>query len=86
MFLAFFLYIWPLAGPNIAEKGGPLLGKALGRVWKGFGRIWEGFRKAANFGNAGFWRLKAPKTHISGRTDGVPMLLEIWMQSLREFA
>ena len=27
-FLAVFPYIWPLARPNIAEKGWPLLGKA----------------------------------------------------------
>ena len=33
-FLAFFPYIWPLAGPNIAKKGWPLCGKALGRFWK----------------------------------------------------
>ena len=44
-FLAVFLYIWPLAGPNIAEKGWPLLGKALGRVRDGFGRVPDGFGK-----------------------------------------
>ena len=37
-FFAVFPYIWPLAGPNIAEKGWPLLGKALERVWDGFGK------------------------------------------------
>ena len=35
--------------------------KAPGRVWREFGRVW----KAANFGNAGFWRLKAPEASIS---------------------
>ena len=34
IFSAVFPYIWPLAGPNIAEKGWPL----LGRVWEGFGK------------------------------------------------
>ena len=43
IFSAFFPNIWPLAGPNIAEKGWPLLGKALERVWEGFGK------GAANF-------------------------------------
>ena len=57
-FFGRFSNIWPLAGPNIAEKGWPLLGKAL----DGFGVGLE----AANFGNAGFWRLKAPETRISG--------------------
>ena len=28
VFRAVFPYIWPLAGPNIAKKGWPLLGKA----------------------------------------------------------
>ena len=45
IFWAVFLYIWPLAGPNIAEKGWPLLGKALGRVRDGFGRVRDGFGK-----------------------------------------
>ena len=36
VFSAFFQYIWPLAGPNITEKGAALVEKALGRVWKGF--------------------------------------------------
>ena len=31
-FFDVFPYIWPLAGPNIAEKGWPLLGKASFRV------------------------------------------------------
>ena len=33
-FFGLFPYIWPLAGPNIAEKGWPLLGKAWERVWE----------------------------------------------------
>ena len=37
IFSAVFPYIWPLAGPNIAKKGWPLLGK----LWKGFGRVLE---------------------------------------------
>ena len=36
IFWPFFPHIWPLAGSNIAEKGWPLLGKALERVWEGF--------------------------------------------------
>ena len=43
IFSAFFPNIWPLAGPNIAEKGWPLLGKAWERVWKGFGKGLETF-------------------------------------------
>ena len=69
IFFGRFLYIWPLARPNIAEKGAAIVGKALGRVreapgrvCKDLGRVW----KAANFGNAGFRRLKAPETCISG--------------------
>ena len=57
----FFAYIWPLAGPNIAEKGAALVEKAPGRVRDGFGM---GLGKAENFGNAGFWRLRAPETSI----------------------
>ena len=37
-FLVVFPYIWPLARPNIAKKGWPLLGKALERLWEGFGK------------------------------------------------
>ena len=54
IFSAAFPYIWPLAGPNIAKKGWPLLGKAL----DGFGMGLE----AANFGNAGFKCLQALST------------------------
>ena len=76
-FFAVFPYIWPLARPNIAKRE-PLLWKKLregpemglagfGKVWEGFGMfgmasgwVWE----AANFVNAGFWRLRAPETSI----------------------
>ena len=51
----------PPARPNIAEKEAALVEKALGRVRDGFG-TGLGIRI---FGNAGFWRLKAPKTNIS---------------------
>ena len=47
IFSAFFPNIWPLARPNIARKGWPLLGKALERVWEGFGKFcafWKGLR------------------------------------------
>ena len=47
-FRAVLPYIGPLAGPNIAKKGWPLLGKALGRVWEGFGKFcafWKGFAR-----------------------------------------
>ena len=37
-FFAVFPYIWPLAGPNIAEKGAAIVGKAWERVWEGFGK------------------------------------------------
>ena len=48
-FLAVFPYIWPLARPNIAKKGWPLLGKALGKVWEGFGKGLAAFGKKLNF-------------------------------------
>ena len=32
------------------------------KVWKGFGKDLGRVREFENFGNAGFWRLKAPKT------------------------
>ena len=73
IFSAFVPNIWPLAGPNIAKKGGP--SQALARVDRqthfGTFDFWvkPGFG-AFNFGNARFWRLGAPKTHISGRMDG----------------
>ena len=38
-FFDVFPYIWPLDGPNIAEKCWPLLGKAWERVWEGFGKL-----------------------------------------------
>ena len=66
-------YIWPLAGPNIAKKGWPLQTLARDDRQTHFGTFdfWvkPGFG-AFYFGNARFWRLGAPKTYISGRTDG----------------
>ena len=37
IFSTFFPYIWPLAGPNIAEKGAAIVEKALGSLRDGFG-------------------------------------------------
>ena len=34
---AIFPYIWPLAGPNIAEKGAAIVEK----LWEGFGKVLE---------------------------------------------
>ena len=42
IFPAFFLNIWPLAGPNIAKKGGPL--QKLARVGR-----------QTHFGTFNFW-------------------------------
>ena len=71
--MCLFLIYLAVSAPDIAEKGAALVEKALGRVWKGFRKGSgiqnfgnAGLGKAANFGNAGFWRLKAPKTRISG--------------------
>ena len=63
-----FSYIWPLAGPNIAEKGAaPLVEKALGRVLDGFEtglgirEFWKcRFLAPEGARNQHFWRLKAP--------------------------
>ena len=60
-----FLYIWPLAGQHIAEKGPAIVEKAPGRVWE--------FKK---IGNAGFWCLEAPETSISLVWEK-PLLLEM---------
>ena len=57
---AVFPYIWPLAGPNIAKKGWPLLGKALERVWEGFGKFcafWKGFARVLRMFCACFARV-----------------------------
>ena len=62
-FFALFLDIWPLAGPNIEKREGPLQKLARGDRQTHFGTFgfWE---KAVNFVNAGFWRLRAPETSI----------------------
>ena len=67
---ALFPNIWPLAGPNIAKKGWPL--QTLARVERqthfGTFDFWvKPILKPFMFGNAHFWRLKAPKMHISSR-------------------
>ena len=59
IFFHFFLICLAASAAKYCEKGLAAIGKGFG--W-GLGRVW----KAANFGNAGFWRLKAPKTRISG--------------------
>ena len=43
IFSHLFPYIWPLAGPNVAEKKAAIAGKASGRVRDGFGKLllWE---------------------------------------------
>ena len=38
VFQAVFSYTWPLARPNIREKGAAIVEKASGRVWNDFGR------------------------------------------------
>ena len=64
-----FLYIWPLARPNIAKRELLVWKKLREGFGMGSGWLWDGFGmglEAVNFGNAGFWRLKAPETSISG--------------------
>ena len=64
----FFPFLWALAGPNIAKKVGPLQKGARGDRQTHLGTfdlLGQTHFETFNFGNAIFWRLRAPKTYIS---------------------
>ena len=76
IFSAVFPYIWPLAGPNIAEKDAALVKKALGRVWEGFGKklnfqaVIKSAASAASLDLQGSPRTTA--RHADGGARGLP--------------
>ena len=53
----------------LAPSGAKYCMKGFGRFRNWRGMIGTHILRLLNFGNERFWRLKAPKTHISGRTD-----------------